>query len=320
MKAVSPQLADVITASRTTAVLFDRSVEGRLRALERDRLDLLQRMSTQDLTGMAAGEARRTVLTTAIGRMVDVLTVLNRGDTVLCLTGPGRAQAVRRWLAGYTFYNDKVKFEEASGGLAQFGVYGPRAGAALDTVANGAQALEPQQFVERDGVLVLRGHPFGKPGYTVIVPVERAGETRAALIGAGVVPGDETAYQALRLALGEPEAGHEITEEYIPLEANLWNAVSFSKGCYIGQEIIARMESRGKLARRLVGLRLSGPVENGAEVRRGAALVGSVTSAGDVPGLGPVALAYLKTSAAQPGARVSVGQAEGEVAELPFIN
>ena len=76
-----------------------------------------------------------------------------------------------------------------------------------------------------------------------------------------------------------------MTESYIPLEANLWAAVSFTKGCYIGQEIIARMESRGKLARRLVGLRLDAPVEVGAEVQGQAGAVGTVTSAGVLPDL-----------------------------------
>ena len=94
-------------------------------------------------------------------------------------------------------------------------------------------------------------------------------------MSAGARPAGETAYQWLRLEAGVPEGGaddqgpigRELTEDYIPLEANLWPAVSFTKGCYIGQEIIARMESRGKLARRLVGLRLEAPAEVGAEVR-----------------------------------------------------
>src|SRR5688572_32454012 len=84
------------SAARQGAAVIARSHVGRLQAVGRDRLDLLHRMSTNDLNGMPVGEARCTVLTTAIARMVDVLWVLNRGETVLCLTGAGRAQAVRR--------------------------------------------------------------------------------------------------------------------------------------------------------------------------------------------------------------------------------
>jgi aminomethyltransferase len=320
MKLLTAEAERLFAAAHTSAVLFDRGLEGRLRAVGRDRLDLLQRMSTNELANLAIGEMRRTVLTTPIGRMVDAPWVVNRGETVLCLTGPGRAEAVRRWLSGYTFYNDKVKFEDVSGELAQFAVCGPQAGAVLNTAVRGADALAPNQFVERDDLLVLRGHPFGAAGDTVLAPREATAGLRASLAEAGVEAGGEAAYQTLRLALGEPEAGREITDEYIPLEANLWSAVSFSKGCYIGQEIIARMESRGKLARRLVGLRLAAPVSVGVEVHAGDSLAGHVTSAGVVPDLGPVALAYLKTSAAEPGARVRAGDVNGEVVEVPFIS
>jgi aminomethyltransferase len=302
-------------AARRGAVVVPRSHEGRVRAVGRDRLDLLQRMSTNDLTNMALGEARPTVLTTAIGRMVDVLTVLNRGETALCLTSPGRATAIRKWLSGYIFFRDEVKFEDATSELGQLGIYGPRAGAVAGTLVGGAEALVENRFVEREGLLVLR-----LPGdrYSVIVPADRMEAVWDQAVAVGATPAGEAAYQMLRLAAGLPEGSHEITEEYIPLEANLWHAVSFSKGCYIGQEIIARMESRGKLARRLCGIRLDAPVAEGREVHVGDVVVGKVTSAGTLPDLGPVALAYLKTAAAEPGTRVRVGEVSGVVAELPF--
>jgi aminomethyltransferase len=304
-----------------------RGQEGRVRAVGRDRLDLLHRMSTNDLTGMAAGEARLTVLTTPIARIVDVLWVLNRGETALAITGPGRATAVRRWLAGYIFYNDQVKFEDASGELAQFGLYGAKAAKVAEALRPGAGALAENRFLDDGAVIVARGRPLAGDGYTIIAPAGQIGSLREAALGAGARPAGETAYQWLRLEAGMPEGGaddqgpigQELTEEYIPLEANLWPAVSFTKGCYIGQEIIARMESRGKLARRLVGLRLEAPVAVGAEVRpaAGGASAGKVTSAGVLPDHGPVALAYLKTAAAEAGTAVRVGEAAGRVVELP---
>ncbi len=305
-------------AARAGAVVIPRSHEGRLRALDQDRLDLLQRMSTQDLDQMEAGEARFTVLTTAIARMVDVLWVLNRSETALCLTSPGKAAAVRRWLAGHIFYNDKVKFEDASADLGQLGLYGPRAGLVAEALLPGASSLVENRFLEQDGLIVLRGRPLAGDSFTVIAPVERIPEVWEQAVRAGAVPAGEAAFQMLRLAAGQPEAGHEITEDYIPLEANLWHAVSFSKGCYIGQEIIARMESRGKLARRLCGIRLEAPVAVGTGVSANGVNAGSVTSAGVVPGLGPVALAFLKTAAAEPGTPVVVGSVHGVVAPLPF--
>jgi len=306
-------------AARQGAVVIERSYEGRLQAVGRDRLDLLHRMSTNDLNGMAVGEARCTVLTTAIARIVDVLWVLNRGETVLCLTGAGRAAAVRKWLSGYIFYNDQVKFEDVSNGLGQLGIYGPRAGAVVEALTTGTNALVENRFVEREDLIVWHSRPLAGAGYTLIAPVERLESLWDQALAAGATPAGEEAFQMLRLAAGWPEAGHEITEEFIPLEANLWDAVSFSKGCYIGQEIIARMESRGRLARRLVGLTLEAPVEVGSEVRVDEGIAGKVTSAGIIPEVGPVALSFLKTAFAEPGTRVRVGEVGGVVVGLPFI-
>ncbi|MBI4772320.1 MAG: folate-binding protein YgfZ [Chloroflexi bacterium] len=306
-------------AARSGAVVIRRGHEGRVRAVGRDRLDLLHRMSTNDLTAMAVGEARFTVLTTPIARIVDVLWVLNLGETVLCLTSPGKAAAVRRWLAGYIFYNDQVKFEDASDDLGQLGIYGPRAGAVASALIKGAEALAENRCLEREGLNVLRGRPLAGDGFTVIAPADRLEAAWGQAVAAGATPAGEEAYQMLRLAAGQPYVGRELTDEYIPLEANLWSAVSFSKGCYIGQEIIARMESRGKLARRLAGVRLEAPVAVGAEVRAGEAAAGSVTSAGTIPGLGPVALSYLKTAFAEPDTRITVEGVNGTVVALPFV-
>ncbi len=322
-------------AAQHGAVAVWRTQVGRVRAVGRDRLDLLHRMSTNDLTNMAVGEARYTVLTTAIARMVDVLWVLNRAETALYLTGPGRAPLVRRWLGGYIFYNDQVKFEDASAELGQFGLFGAHAADVAEALAPGAAALAENRFLDTDDVIVARTRPLAGAGYTVLAPAAQIEALWAQAVAAGAAPAGEQAYQWLRLAAGQPEgaaegiplAGREISEDYIPLEANLWPAVNFKKGCYIGQEIIARMESRGKLARRLVGLRLAALVAVGAEVRAGesASVVGTITSAGDLPSYGPAALTYLKTAATEPGTAVTVASADaapvaGTVVELPLVN
>lgn len=306
-------------AARAGAVVVRRAPEGRLRAVGRDRLDLLHRMSTNNLQDLAVGAARPTVLTTPIARIVDLLWVLNLGETALCLAGPGRATAVRRWLAGYIFFRDDVKVLDVSAELGQLGVYGPRAGAVAGALLPGAEALAEDHALERAGLIVWRGRPLAGDGYTLLAPASQIDALWDQAVAAGAQPAGETAYQWLRLAAGTPEAGHELTEEYIPLEANLWPAVSFQKGCYIGQEIIARMESRGKLARRLVGLKLAAPVAQGAAVEAGGTKVGAVTTAGELPDGGPAALAYLKTGACDPGTPVEVAGVAGTVTALPII-
>jgi aminomethyltransferase len=302
---------------RTGAVIIARPQVGRVQALDRDRLDLLHRLSTNALNDLALGEARATVLTTPLARIVDLLWVLNRGETALLVTGVGRATLVRRWLSGYIFYNDRVKFEDVSTTLAQFEIHGPQAGVIAAALLPGAQSLVENHFIEKDEVIVWRNYPWLGERFTLLAPAERMQDLWGTAIAAGATPAGEAAYQMLRIAAGVPGEA-ELTEDYIPLEANLWPAVSFTKGCYTGQEIIARMESRGKLARRLCGLKLTAPVAVGAEVRASETLVGHVTSAARLPELGPVALAYLKTAHAEPNTPVTVASASGFVSELPF--
>ena len=303
--------------SQTGAVIIPRAHVGRVRALDRDRLDLLHRLSTNALDDLAVGEARATVLTTPLARIVDLLWVLNRGETALFTTGVGRATKVRRWLSGYIFYNDRVKFEDASSALQQMEIHGPQASVIADTLLPGAAALAENHFVENDDLIVWHNRPLTGQAFTVIGPADRLQVTWETALAAGASPAGEVAYEWLRIAAGVP-AEAELTEDYIPLEANLWPAVSFTKGCYTGQEIIARMESRGKLARRLCGLKLTAPVPVGAEVRVNESVVGRVTSATILPDLGPVALAYLKTAQAEPHTSVTLASASGEVNEIPF--
>ncbi|MGQ0605210.1 MAG: CAF17-like 4Fe-4S cluster assembly/insertion protein YgfZ [Anaerolineales bacterium] len=308
------------TAAQTGAVLVNRNVEGRVRVVGRDRLDLLHRMSTNDTNSLVVGEARQTVLINAIARIVDAPWVLNRGETALMLTGPGRATAVRRWLAGYIFFRDEVKLEDASTELGQFALFGKMAAKIANGLLPGSDSLAENRFLEQDSVIVLRGRPLAGDGFHIIAPAAQFDLLWAQVATAGAVTASEETYQLLRLAAGIPEAGHELTEAYIPLETDLWEAVSFTKGCYIGQEIIARMESRGKLARRLSGLLLAEPVAVGAEVRASGAVVGTVTSAGVLPNIGPAALSVIKTGACEPGTEVTVGDVRGRVVAMPFIN
>lgn len=315
---MTPQ--ELYTAAHQHAVVINRSAEGRVHVLGRDRLDLIHRMSTNDVKGLPVGHARQTVLTTAIARMVDAPWILNRGETALMVTGVGRATAVRRWLAGYIFFRDEVKLTDAYAELGQLGVYGAQAAGVVDALITGAAALAETTFLEKDGVLVWRGRPLAGDGFTLIMPAGQMESLQTQLVERGALMADEATYNLLRLAAGQPEAGHELTEDYIPLETDLWGAVSFTKGCYIGQEIIARMESRGKLARRLAGVALSAPVEIGAKITAGGAEVGTVTTTGVLPEVGPVALSVLKSAACEPGTAVEVSGVSGVVRTLPFVS
>lgn len=289
-------------------LLFDlTAIYSRIRLRGSTRLDFLHRMSTGDVRGLKPGEGKTTVLTTPIGRMVDYLMVLAFDDSILLIGGGGNQNKVAHWLRKYIFFNDDVQVSDETGDTRMFGV--------------GVEG--DQQFIKK---IIPDIGRFALPEYahrTVESPLSADGQIVAArapqalglsffLIGAGLdlasladAPPITPDFDAWRVLHGYPRFPNEINEDYIPLEAGLWGAVSFDKGCYVGQEIIARMESRGQIARKLVRLTVSaGSLSPGEELlAEGGEVVGKVTSA--VRG---AALAYVRSAFAQENLRLQSRQ------------
>lgn len=315
---------DAYRQALTAAAVFDRSAAGRVRVTGRDRLDLLHRLSTQDLKALPAGRVASTILTTPIARIVDRIDVLNLGEELLLLTGAGRSTAVRKWLTGYIFFRDEVKLQDAAAERGELVLVGPSAEAVIGAALPEAGLPSAGEVSVLEDVVIARLTVLGDAGFVVLPPAASVPQWLDRLEAQGATRGDDMAFEQLRVRAGEPAASHELTDAYIPLELDLWGSVSFNKGCYIGQEILARMESRGKLARRLRGLRADAPLSVGAEVRAladnavptGSAL-GAVTSAADLPDLGAAGLAVLR-AAVEPGAAVDAGGVRATVVELPF--
>ena len=287
--------------------LFDCSTaQGRLELTDRDRLDLLHRMSTNDVNRLAPGEGCATVLTTALARIIDLVVVYHRGDIVLLRSH--RPDTVRAWLARHIFWQDKIKVRDVSAELGQLELHGPGAAAIAAQLAPGAAELPVHHTRDLPGggfVAAAASIASGNaPAFVFITPIETIPALRETILKAGEVrEGDATLYEQLRIAAGVPGPTSELTEDYIPLEVGLWDAVSFSKGCYIGQEIIARMESRNKLAKALVGLRLDAQVTSGARLFAGDSPVGSIASTSpdpDAPG-NFAAIGFVKPDSAEIG-------------------
>ncbi len=303
-------LADAYEAAHAAAVVVHHTERGMIHLTGGTRLDLINRMSTQAVGALQSGEGAATVLTTNIGRIIDRPILYATSDSAWLLTGEGHAPALTRFFMRNIFFNDDVQVRDISGETVVFGVYGPRAAEGL--VAAGFPEvdipLHHWRQAEVGGVTayVHRADPIAGGGYFVTATAAGREALAAALSAAGLPPIDEAAYDYLRIEAGLPRFGRELTLDYIPLEAGLWADVSFSKGCYVGQEIIARMESRGKLAKRLVRLRPDAPLEPGATISAGSRTVGAITSAADGPA-GPLALGYVKTAALTEGAALVAG-------------
>lgn len=299
----------------TDVLVVPRPGPGLLRAEGATWLDLLQRMSTNDLAGLQPGDVRETVLTTAVAQIVDVILVLATEHGGLLITSPRRARRVRDWLQGYIFFQDDVRLHEVEG-WESWGLYGPRARQESARIIP-ADASGPARTWTA-GAAWEAQQPAGG-GTRLLLAPEAAAEARR-LWGNGT-DGAAEAYEILRIEAGIAETGIEIADTSLPLEVGLKGAVSFTKGCYIGQEIIARMESRGRLAKELLGVRTEGAVSPRDVVLQDGRPVGAVTSAALSPRLGAIALASVRPAALEEkGGAVLVGEREvqGQLVRLPF--
>ncbi len=288
---------------------------GLLRAEGATWLGLLQRMSTNELADMRPGEARQTVLTTAVARIVDVVWVLAREQGGLVVTSPGRGRRVLDWLKNYIFFNDDVRLQEDEG-WESWGLYGPQAR------QEAGRVVPTQSFDHAQSWTGAAAWEVERPadgGVRLLLTPDAAAEARR-FWGTGTGAAAE-AYEILRIEAGIPEVVVEILDDSLPLEVGLKPAVSFSKGCYIGQEIIARMESRGRLAKELMGVRAESALGPGDVILQGGRNAGRVTSAAISPRLGAIALASVRPASLEEAAgAVEVGErmVRGRLVRLPF--
>lgn len=293
-------LAAEYDAAHTSAVILDRSHEGRLLLRGRDYIGLMQRMSTNQLEGLADGEGRPTIFTTPNGRILDrVMIYRQSSDQALVITEPKRAAAFQEYLQRNIFFNDHVTLENTTGDTAQFTLHGPQADAVVEALLPGSSTLPALngRSAEHGGIsfFIARGKPVISAHWVIVTPRSEAAAVYELLLRAGsphgLVPAGGLTYNTLCVEAGRPMLNRELSSDFIPLEVGLWDEVNFAKGCYTGQEIIARMESRNKLAKTLVRLRLDRAVSVPNDLLVAGKRVGILTSCvttptGSVLGLG----------------------------------
>lgn len=310
-------LAAEYHAAHESAVIMDRSHEGRLAITGRDRLAVPHRISTNHLERLNEGEGAPTVFTNANARILDRATVYHRGDEALLTTEPGRGSALKAYLQRNIFFNDEAKVTDLAAMTRQFALHGVNADQAVAKLVPDAASIPPygHRTVEIDGAAVFIGRrtPLIGSAWTVIAPLDAAVAVWSRLAGAARPAGSLT-YNVLRVEAGRPGGGRELSEQYIPLEVGLWDEVSFNKGCYTGQEIIARMESRGRLARTIVCVRLSSPVEVPAPLFSDGREIGILTSSAQLPDRGSIGIGIVKIGEARIGRRLMT--ASGAIAEV----
>jgi folate-binding protein YgfZ len=327
---VSPHLYQ---AARHGAARIDRSARGRLVVSGVDRATYLQGLLTNDIVAVANGHGCYAAYLTPQGRMITDLYLYELGDLMLISLPLPVKDAVLGKFEQFVFTED-VTLGDVTETFAQMAVVGPGAAAALAAVVEGVTADTLNAFVEHANVRVrVAGEPAivtriadtGEPGFDVYVERAHAAAFAAALAAYGVADLDEATAEAIRIEAGVPRFGVDMDESTIPLEAGIESrAISLTKGCYVGQEVIIRVLHRGhgRVARKLAGLVFDGGSTPavGATVRVDEREIGHVTSSALSPAIGrPIALAYLQRDFLAAGTPVVAGGARATVAPLPFV-
>jgi len=308
-------------ALREGAGLYERHGWSLRRWTGDKRVTFLHNYITQEVRREPGQGAYGCVLNVKGGTVGDLWVAL-REDDLLAWCSPRAEQPLYKHLKRYAIF-DKVKMEDAAQERALLSVAGPQALALVEGVIPGELPQGPLDHRTIEGfgeLVVVRDDWLDVPGVTLIVTRARAGELVEELCAAGVRPVGQRALEGLRVERGVPLYGVDISEKTIPVEAGLEaKAIDYDKGCYTGQEVIVRIKHRGKVNRRLVGLRLPAEAEVGAALFSGEKEVGTLTSA--VPAEGGARGLTILHRKYEVGAELRLGSAEGpaaEVVELPF--
>lgn len=305
---------DQYRALHTAAGVYPRTDRGRLLLTGADRRSYLQGLLSNDVAALTAGTGCYATLLTAQGRMISDMRVFELGDGVLLDLEVAVAESVRAHLDMFVITED-VAVQDVTASTAQLGLYGPRAAEMLAVVkARGLAARH--ELPSRD---------IGIEGVDLVVSAADAATWTEALTTAGAVLIDRETAEVARIEAGIPRFLIDMDSTTIPLEAGIEDrAISLTKGCYVGQEVIIRVLHRGggRVAKKLVALAVDGAVSPGDAVATDGRDVGRVTSAADSPALGKrLALAYVHRDFVEPGTTLYVKTAAGEapaaVVELP---
>ena len=313
-------------ATQNNVSIADRSHLGRILAYGSDTLDLLNRLSTNAVDPMPVGTGESTVITTGKGRILDWITVLHYGDEVLMITSPERTATVSDWIDTYTFDEDTT-LSNVTGTTAMVSLVGPSAEEILHSlVGGGVPMISRFECCSADWngnqIIVARTNPVGQCGYDIIVPSLIAEAFWDTAIELGVPPVGHDALEDFRIEAKLPKWGHELTEEQNPLEAGLEAEISWDKGCYTGQEVVARLFNYHRIQRRLVTLELpfNQPYQVNTPLIIDGQTAGHITSISTLPKGGIVtALASLRTAYVQLDRALTVGEASGTIARVIAI-
>jgi aminomethyltransferase len=301
-------------ALRNSAAWLDLSARGKIKLTGEDRARLLHAMTTNHIQQLTPGTGCYAFFLNDKGRILSDANILCLPDHFLLDVEPESREKIYQHLDHFIIADD-VTLEDVTPELATIAVEGPRSA----TVLQAAGATIPKSAystVEWGSRVVARLNSTGVPGFFIFAPASEKPALIAEIEAAGAVAGDAEAFRVVRLEHGKPRYGEDISERFLAQEANQPHALHFNKGCYLGQEIVERVRSRGQIHRMLMPLVLDTktPPAAGGKLRSGEANIAEITSAAYSPALDKVAaLAYVRTDHARPHTEIQLGEIHAEV-------
>jgi folate-binding protein YgfZ len=284
------------SALRTGAAWLDLSARGKIKLTGEDRARLLHAMTTNHIQQLTPGTGCYAFFLNDKGRILSDANILCRPDHFLLDLEPEAREKIYQHLDHFIIADD-VTLEDATPQLATIAVEGPKAAEVLQQA--GAPIPETEySTIDWGSRVVARLNSTGSIGFFIFVPMAEKSELIAQIEAAGAVAADADAFRVVRLEHGKPRYGEDISERFLAQEANQPRALHFSKGCYLGQEIVERVRSRGQIHRVLMPLALDSktPPEPGAKLQTADGKEAEITSAAYSPALDKVvALAYVRT-------------------------
>jgi folate-binding protein YgfZ len=301
-------------ALREQAAWLDLDRRGRFWARGEDRARLLHAMSTNHVQALTPGQGCYAFFLNAQGRILGDAYLLCLEDAFLIDTEPETHDALFQHIDKYIIADD-VTLEDARDKMSVIAVEGPASAAALERLGLPAPVGDCTHAAAGD-VRIAKISSTGQPGFRLFLPASSKPGLAQQLEAAGIPEANLDEQHVVRLEQHKPRYGEDISDRYLVHETRQMHAVHFNKGCYLGQEIVERVRSRGQVHRLLTPLAIacSGPVDPGTPLKAGEAAVGEVTSAAFSPALGKVvALAYVRSEHTKPGTRLRAGEYEAEV-------
>jgi aminomethyltransferase len=316
--------ASELAALRSGCGVFSLVWRGRINVTGKDRVRWLHNMVTNTVRDLPVNRGNYNFVLNAQGRILGDMYIYNRGESLVLDTDASQVETLINTMKRFIIM-DKVEMTSAGDGLIAAGVCGPKAEIVLASAGINATGMEPLEIrdlsVEGLAVTLLRG-PEQKPGwFEVWLDPATVQSVCTKLIAAGAQPVGAEALEMWRVLRGIPHYGQDIRDRDLPQETEQSQALNFTKGCYLGQEIVERIRSRGQVHRKFAGFAFGEQVPAVGKYEAEGRALAEITTIARVPGPGcekNIGLGYVRREALAAGPRINLSGIEATIVDLPF--